>query len=123
MTTKPRPMVERSPRHTLKHPEKLVVLVGNHVVALEPRTGDELWRSRLPGVFGQGIGTLLVQGDVVYAGLYGRLHCLSLEDGRILWSAELKGLGLGLVVIGTEDGPSSAPMALQSVVAQAELLD
>lgn len=109
-------MVERSPRSEMRHPGRLAVLVGNSVVALEPMTGDEIWRTKLPGVFGGYIGTLLIDGDVVYAGSQGRLHCLRLEDGRLLWSAELKGLGWGLVAIAT-DGANAA-VAAQAMQAQ-----
>ena len=110
MTTRIRPMIERRPRTTLHLPQRLAVCVGNHVVALQPETGDELWRTRLPGWFGGHIGTLLMDGDVVFAGVFGRLHCLSMEDGRILWSAELKGLGQGLVAVAT-DGANAATSA------------
>lgn len=107
-----RPMIERRPRSDLRKPKHLAVLVGHTVVALEPLTGDEIWRTRLPGVFGGAVGTLLIDGDLVFAGSQGRLHCLSVEDGRVLWTAELKGLGWGMVSIAT-DG-TNAVMAAQT---------
>lgn len=119
MRPKMQPIIERKQRIDLRKPKHLCVLVGQTVVALEPLTGDEIWRSRLPGVFGGPVGTLLIDGDMVFAGNHGRLHCLSLDDGRHLWTAELKGLGWGMVSIAI-DGANAA-MAMQSPAAIAHM--
>jgi outer membrane protein assembly factor BamB len=74
------------------------VLVGirGRVLALEPGTGTELWRTRLKG--GDFVNIVLTE-DRVYATTQGEVFCLDPATGTILWHNPLKGLGTGLTSI------------------------
>ena len=72
----------------------LFVGVGSHVVALDPTTGSELWRTKLRS---SSFVTISVDGDRIYAGAGGELFCLDASTGSIVWHNKLKGLGLGIV--------------------------
>ncbi len=75
-----------------------VVFVGikGRVLALEPATGVEIWRTRLKG--GDFVNIVLADGRI-YASTQGEMFCLDPASGTILWHNPLKGLGLGLVTI------------------------
>lgn len=77
--------------------DTLYIGSNGHVVAVEPSSGAELWRTRLGG----GLFSATVQEDVcvlehdrrVFAGCHGHLFCLDAETGAILWQNDLRGLG------------------------------
>jgi outer membrane protein assembly factor BamB len=74
------------------------VLVGikGRVLALEPATGIEFWRTRLKG--GDFVNVVFTEGRV-YASTQGEMFCLDPATGTILWQNPLKGLGTGLITI------------------------
>jgi hypothetical protein len=50
----------------------------------------------------------------VFAHTEGKLHCLDLADGRILWSNDLRGYGYGIASLGFPGGPTAPdPAAVQ----------
>ncbi|MCB9895864.1 MAG: PQQ-binding-like beta-propeller repeat protein [Planctomycetes bacterium] len=108
-------------RMDMRMPEAIVVYVGGHVHAVEPMSGQTLWSTRLPKTYKQSIGTVLVEGDVVLAGVGGRLYCLDIYDGRLIWMNEMPGMGLGMVAVATPAGSAngSAQAAQQAANAQA----
>ncbi len=69
------------------------------VLALDARTGELEWRHAAPGPlyeemdpqFGKGPNaTPLILGDRIFAiGIGGRMRCLALDDGELLWSLDL----------------------------------
>ena len=77
----------------------LIIGVGGHVVAIDPATGDELWRSKIKS---SSFVTVHEVGDRIYAGANGELFCLDRARGTILWHNKLKGLGLGVVAFAGE---------------------
>jgi outer membrane protein assembly factor BamB len=77
------------------------------VVALDRRTGAELWRTPLKG--SQFVNVVL-DGDSVIATARGEIFCLDAMTGRIRWNNPLTGMGWGLVTLA---GTSIAPMAQQ----------
>ncbi len=87
--------------------------VGGHVVAINPGTGEEIWRRKLRG---SPFVTVQVQGDTVLAGAAGELFCLDAVTGTIRWRNRLKGLGMGLVALG---GPSEVEVAAAMAAAAA----
>ncbi len=74
--------------------QALIIGVGGHAVAIDPATGDELWRTKLKS---SSYVTVRHTADRVYAGANGELFCLDRARGNILWHNKLKGLGLGVV--------------------------
>lgn len=72
----------------------LMIGIGGHVVALDPATGTEIWKTKLKG---SDFVTVSPAGSRVYAGASGELFCLDAATGQILWHNKLKGLGTGLV--------------------------
>ena len=88
------PLVPRRKNHGVN--QNLYIGSNGHVCAINPQTGEELWRTSLK------TGTLssttyqdvavIVREDIIYAGCYGHLFALS-RDGTILWHNPLKGLG------------------------------
>lgn len=70
---------------------------NGHVLALDPQTGDEVWRTKLgSGLFSttshQDV-TVIEHNGQLFAGCYGHLFCLDGSDGTIRWHNELPGLG------------------------------
>jgi outer membrane protein assembly factor BamB len=91
----------------------LYISISQHVVALDPTTGKELWRTKLPNA--SSIVTLLVRGPYVFAGLSGYIHALDRYSGAMLWSNELKGLGYGQVVMAMPGGSDAGAEAASNV--------
>ena len=74
--------------------ENLVIGIGSFAVGIDPKTGDELWRTKLKS---SSFVTIMRDGDTVYAGAGGELFCLHARTGELLWHNKLKGLGLGVI--------------------------
>jgi outer membrane protein assembly factor BamB len=74
----------------------MFVFVGikNCVVALDARTGAEMWRAELRS---SDHVTVLWDGEALLAATSGEVWRLDPERGHVLWHNELKGLGRGLV--------------------------
>jgi len=72
----------------------LFIGVGGHLVAIDPATGTERWRTKLKaGSF----VTILAGEKRVFAGAGGELFCVDAASGQILWRNTLRGLGVGVV--------------------------
>jgi|SRR5688572_18561410 len=79
---------------------------NGHVCAIDPQSGNEVWRTRLQeGVF---VATrsedvsILVKNGKVYAGSHGHLFALSASTGEVLWHNELKGLRFNDIALAFE---------------------
>lgn len=77
--------------------ERLYIGSNGHVAAIDPNSGDELWRTRLSeGIFAatkhQDVCVLEHEGRV-FAGCHGHLFCLDAATGNVLWHNELTGFG------------------------------
>ena len=98
----------------MARPRAGIVYVGlkASVVALDRRTGGEVWRTPLKGGVGRSSSFVTLQrdGDILYAGVGGELWALDPKSGTILWHNPLKGLGYGIPSIlgDTEDARSTA---------------
>lgn len=99
-------------RVDMRMPETIVVYAGGHVHALDPMTGQTVWRTKLPKAWASSIGTVVIDADVVLAGVGGRVYCLDVTDGRLLWTNDLPGMGLGMAAVATPE--TSASGAAQS---------
>ena len=91
------------------NPNDLIFLgLRSQVIALSKSNGEIRWSMKLPGVMGEGFVTVNSDGACVYAFTKGRIHCLDMVTGRILWTNELKGFGYGIASI-CVPGFSTAP--------------
>jgi outer membrane protein assembly factor BamB len=91
--------------------------IKGNVVALDRRSGAEVWRAGLKGSMGRSSSFVCVfrDGDLLFATCGGEIYCLDPTDGTLLWQNPLKGLGLGLTSIAGEPGSSTSN--LTSIVA------
>jgi outer membrane protein assembly factor BamB len=88
-----------------------ILLLGlkQSVTAVSKHEGQTLWKTELPTTLsGDDFVTVLSDGLLVFAHTEGKLHCLDLANGQILWSNDLKGYGYGIASL-CFPGGSSAP--------------
>ena len=52
---------------------------------------------------GNGFVNMIKKGGLLYAHAYGRLHCIDILSGKIIWSNDLKGLGYDLASMISDD--------------------
>jgi outer membrane protein assembly factor BamB len=89
--------------------EQLFIGIGGNVVAIDPATGEERWRTKLAS---SNITTVGSVGGALYAASQGELSRLDPTTGTILWTNKLKGLGLGVVSFpGADAGAIAAAVA------------
>ena len=83
--------------------DTLIIGCNGFVSTIRINNGEEIWRTKLrDGIFGGSRGrevSVLIDGDQVFAGCHGRLYALAAQDGKILWSNELKGMGFNEVAL------------------------
>lgn len=83
----------------------LYVGIKNSVVALDDRTGAEMWRAQLRG---SDFVTVLWDGEALTAANSGEVWRLEPRTGAIIWHNQLKGLGRGVVSLASSRLASSA---------------
>lgn len=76
----------------------LIIGSNGAVAAIDPKSGNVLWKTMLTtGEFLSSTShsdvSVLVQGNMIYAGGSGHLFGLDAASGRILWHNPLKGFG------------------------------
>src|SRR2546430_14029813 len=83
-----------------------LVFIGikGSVVALNRGTGHQGWATHLKG---SDFVNVVLQEDAVLASCYGEVFCLDPLTGNALWHNPLKGFGIGLATIATEDSLGS----------------
>jgi outer membrane protein assembly factor BamB len=80
-------------------PDTLLYLGTNRsVVAIEPQTGAERWRTRLPHSGGSTV-TVLVGRTHLFVGHAGRAYCLDRRSGSIIWENGLPRMGFYPVLL------------------------
>src|SRR5689334_18651349 len=100
--------------------ELLHVGIGGHVVALDVKTGEILWNTRLKGKAAlTDFVTVSLRGKHVYAAANGELWCLDAASGEPVWHNKLKGFGLGFVTLAGDDASGSAVAAAAAATAAA----
>jgi len=82
----------------------LYVGIKNSVVALNDKTGEELWRVKLRG---SDYVTVMWDGEGLIAANSGEVWRLDPASGAMIWRNELKGLGRGLVTLASGRKPTS----------------
>jgi len=94
--------------------DRLFLGVGGHVVAIDPATGDEIWRTKLKSTT---VTTVWSDGKRVYGGAQGELFGLDAASGNLLWHNKLKGLGMGIVAFPGSSLEAAAAAAAQAAAA------
>lgn len=95
--------------------EVIILAMNRQVAAVNKGDGRILWSTELSSGVGSGFVTLAIEGERIFAGCAGHLHCLDLGTGRILWTNELPGYGYALVSLclpGQKASPSPNVQAL-----------
>ena len=80
----------------------LYVGIKNMVVALDERTGEEVWRTQLRGA---DFVSVLWDGESLFASNRGEVWRLDPRTGAPIWRNELKGLGWGVVSMASSRAP------------------
>ncbi|HET7374312.1 MAG TPA: PQQ-binding-like beta-propeller repeat protein [Gemmatimonadaceae bacterium] len=85
---------------------QVLVFVGirSSVIALDERTGDEVWRTELRS---SDYVAVLWDGDSLFAANSGEVWRVDPETGNLLWHNELKGMGRGLVSLASSRRPNT----------------
>ena len=81
----------------------LYVGIKSSVVALNDKTGEEVWRAKLRG---SDYVTVMWDGEALVAANSGEVWRLDPASGAIIWHNELKGMGRGLVSIASGRRPT-----------------
>ena len=79
--------------------QPLYVGTNGYVLALDPRRGEELWRTKLPKRSTGAPTTILIKGHHLYVGHYGRVFGLDRRTGEVLWESELPKTGHHAVLL------------------------
>jgi outer membrane protein assembly factor BamB len=89
-----------------RDPQTLVFVgIRDAVVALDDRTGAEVWAA---GLSGSDFVSVLWDGECLLAANNGEVWRLDPATGSTLWRNELKGYGRGLVSLASSRQPSTA---------------
>ena len=84
-------------------PTLIYVGIKSWVVALDLRTGEEVWRTKLKG---SDFVTVLWDGEALVAANAGEVFALDPRSGTVLWNNKLKGMGMGLVSLASSRVPN-----------------
>ena len=82
----------------------IFVGVKNSVVALDDKTGTEMWRAKLRS---SDFVSVLWDGEALIAANSGEVWRLDPRTGAMLWHNQLKGLGRGLISLASTRLPMS----------------
>ena len=93
----------------MKTSELVFIGIRGSVVALERATGKQVWAARLKSY---DFVNVLFQDDIILATTYGEVFCLDPLNGALLWHNRLKGYGVDLATIATDQAASSGNPAV-----------
>ena len=89
-----------------RDPQTLIFIgIKNSVVAVDERTGAEVWRAKLKG---SDFVTVLWDGEALIAANSGEAFRLDPRSGAVMWHNELKGLGRGIVSLASSRAPTQS---------------
>jgi outer membrane protein assembly factor BamB len=96
----------------MKTSDLVFIGIQGSVVALNRATGEKVWATHLKG---SDFVNVVVQDGTVLASCYGEIFCLDPFTGNACWHNPLKGFGLGLATIATEQnaGSGNAPALVE----------
>ena len=87
----------------MKTAQLVFIGIKGSVVALNRATGQQVWATRLKG---SDFVNVVVRDGAVLASCYGEIFCLDPLTGILMWHNPLKGFGIGLATIATEQNPA-----------------
>ena len=85
----------------------LYVGTSRYVAALDPQTGGEIWRTKLPHS-GGAVVTILIHDRHLYVGHAGHAYCLDKSSGDILWENGLPKMGFNPVLLAMEGAQAAS---------------
>jgi outer membrane protein assembly factor BamB len=88
-----------------RYQERLFIGIGNVVLALDPKDGSELWRTKLKSA---GFVNVMWDGELLLAASGGEVFRIDPQHGAIIWQNKLKGLGMGIVTFASSRQPGNA---------------
>lgn len=88
----------------MKTSDLIFIGIRGSVVALNRATGAQEWATHLKGY---SFVNVVLEDDRVIATCYGEVFCLDALNGGSLWHNPLKGFGMGLATIATDQNPGS----------------
>ena len=89
-----------------RDPQPLIFLgIKNSVVAVDERTGAEVWSAKLKG---SDFVTVLWDGEALIAANSGEVFRLDPRSGAVMWHNPLKGLGRGIVSLASSRVPTQS---------------
>jgi len=94
----------------------IFVGLGKHVIALHRTNGTTVW---VNSNLNRGYTSLMLDGDRLVVSANGYLYCLDPLTGKILWSNELKGFGMGAASLASVRGRSGDEAGLYAAVEDA----
>jgi outer membrane protein assembly factor BamB len=100
--------------------EVVVLGMGRRVAAISKSDGRILWSTEVSNGLGNPFVTLVIDGQRVFAGCAGLLHCLDLATGSLIWTNELPGYGYGLASLCLPGGESSPSPEVAQRLAEEE---
>jgi outer membrane protein assembly factor BamB len=89
---------------------QILIFIGikNEVVALDDRTGVEVWRAKLRS---SDFVNVLWDGEALFAANSGEVWRLHPQRGDVIWHNQLKGSGRGLVSMASMRSPNATSNA------------
>lgn len=89
-----------------RDPQVLIYIgIRNAVVALDDRSGTEIWRAELRS---RDYVAVLFDGEALLAANAGEVWRLDPQTGSVMWHNELKGMGRGIASIASSRRPAAA---------------
>jgi outer membrane protein assembly factor BamB len=86
--------------------ETVFIGMRGHVLAVDRRTGFEIWRTHLKSA---SFVNVALDGPDLFATTLGEMFCLDPTTGSIRWNNPLRGMGYGLICIA--GASNQAPIA------------
>jgi outer membrane protein assembly factor BamB len=98
-------------KQNMKTTDLVFIGIKGSVVALNRETGQQVWSKALKG--SQFVNVVLERG-VILASCQGEIFCLDPLTGNRLWHNPLRGYGMGLATIATENTTGNANALVQA---------
>jgi PQQ-like domain len=88
----------------MKTAQLVFVGIKGSVIALNRATGQQVWETRLKG---SSFVNVVLQDGAILAASCGEIFCLDPLTGTLMWHNPLKGFGVGLATIATDQTPGA----------------